>query len=401
MFGLRKHGPDSVYGALVDVGSGSVGVAIVCSRPQDNVCEIVWSERERVSVGESDDGIHTAKRITSALLNGSLALGNTGIKALKAYDKNASIDSLQVTISAPWSYTVTKTISYDDDKEFEVTKKLLDELVSAAHEMAIKAIDETRMIEQIGLEVISRSTVSITANGYQTRNPFGKEVKKLAITHSTGMTHKNLVRSVNESRDKIFSSIETKIYTFMLTYYCVVRDLLPDTAEICLLDVTNEATEIGVVRSNVLKYVTHTPIGINWLVRKLSTESGIAKEDALAIIRSDDSIDIESMSKKKQQSLQKVYEEFEEEIATLFRRTGDNLSIPRTVFLHTDIKTEPFFVKRIQHATRKATQAEHTVHLLTSKLFNEHENDKLNDTAILLSAHFFHNNSHCGENDLL
>ena len=28
MFGLKKHGPDGRYGAIIDIGSGSVGVGI-------------------------------------------------------------------------------------------------------------------------------------------------------------------------------------------------------------------------------------------------------------------------------------------------------------------------------------------------------------------------------------
>lgn len=116
MLGLGKHGPDGRYGAILDIGSGSVGVAIVASDPLQKNPEIVWSHRERMLLRDTDTIEQSAKHITTALLNTILTLGSEGIRALRQHEKNSSIETMQVTISAPWSYTITKTVSYTHEE---------------------------------------------------------------------------------------------------------------------------------------------------------------------------------------------------------------------------------------------------------------------------------------------
>jgi hypothetical protein len=391
MFGLGKHGPDGHYGAILDIGSGSVGVAIVASDPTEKYPEIIWSHRERMLFRDTDVIEDASKHITTALLNTMLMLGSEGLIVLQEHERGASIDTIQVAISAPWSYTITKSVSYSNDEPFEITKKLIAELIEAAQEQALQAIDENDIIKKLGLEMITKATINISANNYNTQNAYGQTAQTVSVAHVSAISQKRLLDSIRDGKEKVLPRAAVERYAFMLIFYCVLRDLAPDTSEVCLIDVTFEATEIGIVRDGILKYSTHAPFGSYTIAREISSVCDVPKEEALGFIRGNTAL-LETLSTQKKSDLETVLANYEEKMVALFQRTGDTLSIPRPLFIHADVRLEPFFSERIKNAAMQATKSEHGVHLVTSKLF---ENSKINDSALLLSAYFFHNMHAC------
>lgn len=388
MFGLGKHGPDGRYGVIMDIGSGSVGLAIVASDPTQDKPEFIWTTRERMAVKDvtSSTGV---KGITTTLVNAMLLLAGEGMKALLEHDKKAQIEELQVSISAPWSYTIAKTVTYKKDEDFEISKKLLSELVRTAQKQALELIDENDIVSKLGLKVITRATINVAANGYSSESVLGQSANTLAISHVSAITQDTILQAIDETHEKVTPKADLNRYTFMLIYYSVLKHLRPDTTEICLIDVTSEATEIGIVREGILKYVTHTDIGTYTLAREISSLSSIPHEEALGFIRGNFSI-LETLSEKKRVDFEAIIESYTEQISSLFKRTGDQLSIPRTIFLHTDSRSEQFFSESLKSAAQKATKIDHSIHLVTSKLLPK---NSINDTALLLSAQFFHNQS--------
>lgn len=391
MFGLGKHGPDGRYGAIVDIGSGSVGVALVASDPLEKNPEILWSYRERMTVLDSETQTHHSKYIATALLNAMLALGSDGLKVLREHEREAKVNVLQVTISAPWSYTIAKTISHSKDSSFYVTEDLISNLINTAQEEALKMIDENGIIEKLGLETITKATIHTTVNGYITREPFNKKAKSLSISHVSALSQKHVLAALQEAHEKVIPKSKMHRYSFMIVFYYVMRKLAVDTSEVCLVDVTSEATEIAIVRDGILKYVTHAPFGMYTIARDIAALCDIPKEEALSYIRQ--SVNLKAnLSDSKQKELHAIVTTYEEKISDLFKRTGDSLAIPRTIFLHTDVKTEPFFAERIKNAALLATKSDHNVHLVTTKLLLKNEEI---DTALLLSSYFFHKMSEC------
>jgi hypothetical protein len=163
----------------------------------------------------------------------------------------------------------------------------------------------------------------------------------------------------------------------------------PDTSEVCLVDVTSEATEMGVVRDDLLVHTSHVPYGQYSLARDLSNLSKLPKEEAIGYIRNNYVDTIKNLSDAKKQEVTAIVNNYVEGLVRLFNETGDVLSIPKTIFLHTDKLTEDFFAERLKEAGKLATKGTHAVHAITSEFL---EGNKVEDTAILLSAYVFHKN---------
>lgn len=373
----------------MDVGSGSVGMALVLSDPDLPEPQILWSHRERMLIRDEDTLNASKKLMATAILKTFLELGNNGLRALQQFDRGATVGEIFISVAAPWSYTVVKTISLGQEKEFVVTKRLLDELVDKAALEGKESAKKDALAKKLSLAQIGTTTISASVNDYVTRTPLRNEARKVTLTQLTELVEDSLLTAILSASNKILPGAKLRQSTFMATYYSALRELKPDTSEICLVDITAEATELGIVRNNVLEHVTHIPSGSYTIARKISASTSILKEEALGYLRENGIDTLRALSENKQEKLTAVIKEYESAVSDLFRRTGDALSIPKTIFMHTDVATEIFFQNRLKEAAKATTGVEHMVHLVTSRHFKKTDE---HDSAILLSAYVFHKN---------
>lgn len=394
------------YGAIIDIGSGSVLSAIVKSDMDKEHPEIIWSKREYVLIKDTVSLEQSAKNVMTAFMNCILLLDGEGQRKLQETERGAQIQLLQVSISAPWSYTITKTVSFKDEETFEITKTLINELTEAAQKKTLEKLKESDIATSLGLEIITRTTTDIIANDYRSEEPYGQMVKKLSLAHVSVVAQQYLTDAIKETREKILPKATLEKYSFMLIYYFVMREMYPTTTEFCLVDVTFEATEIGIVREGILRYSTHMSFGSYALSREISAILKIPKEEAYSFMKNPIyEKNINSLPQGKKENLQKMFTSYQKRVTELFTQTGDTLSIPKMIFLHADLYTEVFFTKLIDGAATTATKGSHMIHQVTNELLTKHftpEEKKAvkmgsNDTSLLLTVQFFHKRHHCKE----
>ncbi len=392
LFSFQKN--TERIGAIIDIGSGSVLTAIVASNTDDTAPTIIWSNREHAPLRNIDSLDQSAKSIMTALVNGLLKFEVDGRRALYEYNKKATVSEIQCCISAPWSYTVTKTIEYKEDKSFEVTKSLIEELVESALIKTQVELNENEAMSQLGLTVITRSTVDLLTNGYRVKNPIGEKVSDISLSHVSVVTQKYLIDHIDELRHKVFANTPIHKLSYMLALYAVTEEILPEQHEICLVDVTYEATEIGIVRSGSLKYSTHTPFGAFSLAREIADITSVPLYEAFQYLHSDEPLAFtENLPESQKKDVASVIEAYTERITQLFHETGDDLAIPRRIYLHTDLQSEPFFAQIVTQAGTRALKTSPEVKLITPLILdrvNRVAGNQNSDTAMLVSAMFFH-----------
>ena len=388
------------HGVIVDVGSGSVLVAIVSSDPKKTYPEIIWSKREYTPFKQTAEISVGAKSIMTSIMNVLMSLDGEGRKVLAETLGKVDLECIQVTISAPWSYTVTKTISYQQDEEFTVSKTLVAELLETAQRKVLEELKENEQIYKFGLTLISRTTTDLIANGYLTKLTGKQKAKSLKLFQSNTIAQNNITETLVDSKGKILPKSDMHMYSFMLCFFYVMKDLYPTSTDFCLVDITYEATEIGIVRDGILKYCTHIPYGSFSIAREISAITSVPLEEAYGYL-SKSNIDhlFTKHSATQKNEIQKVFYEYQNRLVELFNETGDSLSIPKKIFLHGNLRSEPFFKKHISEAAGVATSSSHAVNAVSEKVLTEHYEKEAqtniknsrNDTALLVSAQFFHN----------
>lgn len=383
---FKVKNPNLRCAAIIDVGGGSVGIAIVTSESDTDTLKVIWSHREHVLIKDTQREADFLREIHTTIINALLELGNSGAKTLHEYDKSIKIQSIQITVSAPWSYTVTKSIHFEDQIPFTVTESLLAELAHSAEKETQTKLTETGKLGELGVRVITNKTVDVTLNGYSISNPVGKKCTAIDLAHISIAVQEKILQIIEDSCEKILPNVPTIQYSFMYLYYQVLKHLHPDTNEVCLIDVTNEATEIGIVRDNVLRSTTYTLFGMYSLARSIAEACDIPKEEAFSILKSGTSIE-ETYTKSQITAIEKVCTEYVHALAELFTQTDDTIMVPKTFFLHTSADTEQFFSEKIKDACALANIQNNSVLLCTSELLTD---TTMEDTALALSTYYYH-----------
>lgn len=403
LFGLNTH--TDRYGAVIDIGSGSVLASIIHSNTSKPHPTIIWSHREHAPLKNIDSLEKSSKAVITALVNACMILDAEGRKKLHEYDSSAKITELQSSISAPWSYTITKNITYKQDKPFPVNENLIEDLMMAAQEKIDTELKETAALSQLGLNLITRTTMDLIVNGYHVQNSPRGKANELTVIYTNAVAHDYLIEAVNELNSKVFTEAESKKISFILMLHTVTRDLLQQPFDVCLVDVTYEATEIGVVRDGALQYSTHTPFGSFSLAREISSVTGVPLHEALGYLHTEKPYSfMEKLNKSQFTDIEAVFESYTQKVADLFNETGDELSIPKRISLHSDLASETLFLDLIEKAAKRCLKSDPTITTISKEIIKStYKNSTENstniiptDTALLLSAQFFHkhNRSH-------
>lgn len=399
---FKRGGSSNRYGAIIEIGSGSVLVAIVHSDSNIKHPTIVWSHREHAPLRNIDSLEQSSNAVMTALVNTAMMLDSEGRKALREYNSHAKIGEIQCSVAAPWSYTVTKTINYDQEDAFTITKDLLEELLETIEKKVDSELKENESLQNLGLSIITKHTMDLLANGYRVSDPIGNQTNSVVISQATAVTQKYLVDAISELHEKLFPSLEMRKISFILMLYSVTQEILTKKQDVCLVDITYEATEIGIVRDGILTYCTHTPFGSFSLAREISGITKVPIHEAFGYLHSETPYSfMDSITAEQKDDVETVFENYTEKISELFKETGDSLTIPKNLSLHANIKNEPLFIDLIGKAVRRSVKSSGHITPISVEIakicYIVRENDTKavipDDSALLVSAQFFHNHT--------
>ena len=405
LFGLGH--PSDRYGVIIDIGSGSVLAAIVHSVHGNKTPNIVWSHREHAPLRNIDSLEQSSKAVMTALMNVSMLLDGEGRRALYEYSPTAKLTEVQCGISAPWSYTVTKTVNYRQENSFEITHELIEDIEHTIEERIIQDLQENDVLQDLGLQIITQATTGITANGYRVADPEGQQAKELSISHTSAVSQQYLLDAIKETHDKLFPQTKLHNTSFIFIFFNVIEEFLSPARDICLIDVTFEATEIGIVRDEVLMYATHTPYGSFSLARELAATTNIPLHEAFFHLHSDTLNSFkERLNKQQSDEVELIFDSYVSKLAELFQQTGDALSIPKRILLHCNVRSESLYRDLVEKAAKRSIKAKPVIRQVTSEMIRKmhveegktFEQASGIDSALVLSAQFFHMRRESGEN---
>jgi hypothetical protein len=273
MFGLKKEKAGVVYGVLFDIGSESVGVAIVESNRDNEYPTVIFSHRVHMRITKMTlTSSERLRYMREALFSASLIISRDGIQALTLHDKHARVSDILITVSAPWSHTLSRNVHYEGEKDLKVTRALLDDLVASAESEISTHLAKIDNDAELAYEVVERATVDVRINDYPIKEPLGLHGKEVSLMHVTGIIPADILDAVREVEEKIFPSTKVRSHTFLLVLYCILRELFTEHDALTIVHVTGESTELGIVENGTLIESISIPYGLNTIVRSLMSK---------------------------------------------------------------------------------------------------------------------------------
>ncbi len=382
LFSGRKAAPTG--GATIEINSGGVVLSVIVRNTGKRHPTLVWSTRELTSFTITKTREESYKQLMSALMAAMMRLGQ-GAKTLRE-THGLTIDDVLVIVGAPWSFTVSKEIVYQEPAPFTVTKELIENLVSAAIKKIEEDLVEDHKAKLNALTILDRRTTNYLLNGYPVEKPFGLKAETLVVSEMSTLADTAVYKNSVELCSKVLARADIQGTSSMVTLFAIADQLFPGTADYCLVDISYEATELAIVRNRLVRYATHAPVGLNTVARALGKQLNLPEGEAQAMLREPYfSTARERMSQAEQTAVETIFAEYRTVLATLFHETGDNLSIPKVIFLHGHNSSELFLKVLVSDAAKAATNITHTVHELTEHIL-EANYDAAERLAVLRSV---------------
>ena len=398
MFGLGGDHNKSTYGVLIDIGSGSVGVAVVKSDPKQKLPDIIFSHRVFTRIKSKPEKAEEHMReVREALFSANLILLKDGILALREHHPKAHITKILVSCSSPWAKTISKNVTYSHDNEIKVTASVIQDLIKTAEDEINNHLDEQNNIGSKGFDVIEKATVNIKINGYTVHHPIGLKGKTLEISHVVGLLPEEILSSIYEIQDKVFVDTEVTAHSFMLILYCVLRDLYPKNESLSLINITAEATELGVVKDGLLLETFYMPHGSNTLIRKIISNTNETPESALSLLRlyTDG-----NMSKEEQAGVRLVLDNYLTHLSVFLSDIHERHTIPGELVITAQPHLEKLLKNEVLKTVSEITKTKTSVYDLATVFSETRPSGHNSDVFISLSSRFFHKLHGCGEIDL-
>jgi len=163
----------------------------------------------------------------------------------------------------------------------------------------------------------------------------------------------------------------------MSAFYYATKQLQAHVYDVCLLQITAEATEIGIVRDGSLTHCAHIAFGRNAIVREVEA---LTKQPVSDITQR-----LSDILATTEEAGQDILLAYQKRITELLKQTGDSLSIPRTMYLAASDSDTKALQNSIQQATEAASKT-------TSTILSVSEFDTMHKTPHLMSipTRFFH-----------
>ena len=342
---FNKNAEDKTLVLLVDIGSASVGCALV-RRKEREISQILATTRTELHFQES---LSSAKFLLAMnhALERTLKVMQAKTRELPFYKgKGISPAYIFCTLSSPWFILKNRHIQLVRDNPFEVNREMLDDLLNKDIELLKGEIKETLPLKD--MVIIEKKIIQMKLNGYEIKNPYGQETAQMDIIVNVGISSGRVVQSIEQKISQFFHSPLIHFGAFPVAAFSAIRDMFPYEKSFIFLDITGEATDVSFSANDILMETTFFPYGKNFFIRKLSTSLHTPHEEASTLF----SMFLRKELPLDQQILvESSIAEGEKEWSSRFGKSINMLSrngvIPRKVFFTTDVDLAPFFSRLI------------------------------------------------------
>jgi len=263
--------------AIFDIGSGSVGGAMVYIPLKDNsIPKIIKTVKSEIKTAEHSD-------LKSFINEMNLALNQT---AIQLYNKKIGApDEIYCFFSSPWYISETKKVKMKQDKTFVFTKSLADELIKK-EVLSFKEIYKNKYsTEEDNAEIMEQHVTSISLNGYTVDQPLGMKCNLVEMNMIISLSPKICLDKIKETLSKTFHHTKINFSSFTLATFFAIRDRYINEKSYLLIDISGEITDVGIVTDGVLRAILSFPFGKNKFFKYIYTKLEIELRDAKELFK--------------------------------------------------------------------------------------------------------------------
>ncbi len=339
-FGLGGKSKKEKIVAVFDIGSGSVGGAIV-RMPQGEKSVPTIIKSSRVDISFHDE------------LNFSVFL-NDMIKALKETSEaiyNSKVgapDEIVCVLASPWYLSETRIIKMVHEHSFFFTSKLADEMLESEIKALNAEYEKKYGSAKSSPEVIEHHIMGVSLNGYLVDEPLGMKSRSVEMHMAISLSPKVCLDKIRKTISDSYHHTPISFASFTLCSYLAVREKYVTPDSYLLLDIGGEVTDVSIITKGILKASLSFPFGKNTFFKYMCTKLEIEYRDAVELFNL---YSTGALAERKLKKVEPLFQSIENSWGEAFRACigtlPHTLTLPGTIFVTADLDIRDWFVKAV------------------------------------------------------
>jgi cell division ATPase FtsA len=323
---LKKKNKDN-YSLVFNIGSGSISGGIIKLTEARGV-EMTHYEKEAIPF---QDEIFIPKHLKSMGATLSLLANKVRSEGLKKIhygeDESFPIQSIFYIFSSPWSLSQTRTIRIKEAKPFKITDNYLKRVISDQEKQFEKDTSQTG-------KIIERKIVQMKINGYIVTDLYDKLAKELEISVLYTVVPEEVLAVVEDAVSKVFPVDDIWCHSQSLALFSVIRNLFPQKDDFIYLDISEEVTDISIVKDDILISNASISLGRNDFLRSLAKNLKVTEGVADSMIRmSEREVHDELATLKLSVAMNQAGDKWLEKIFEVLDSLKEKIYVPEQIFL--------------------------------------------------------------------
>lgn len=276
-FSFKKKNTDG-YSLVFNINSGSVAGALVKITEKEGVNLIHYHKEPILFQTEISIPQHLVlmKKSLTAVAQNIQAEGFK--KIIKKNKKPITIDKFFYLFSSPWCLSQTKIIKIREPKLFKVTENYINKLINDQGEKFQMEIPGSE-------KIIEKKIIQIKTNGYIVNDIYNKVIQDLELSVLFTIVPDDILNAVETAVSSVFVVKNAWCHSSTLSIFSAIRDLFPQKEDFIHIDISEEITDIFIVKDNTIVSNASLPYGRNHFIRELSTVLKVTEEIADSMIK--------------------------------------------------------------------------------------------------------------------
>lgn len=333
--------------ALIDVGSLSIagGYALLTPSRAPRIC---YTKRIALPISYDTSTQALVRSLKHGLDSLIEHLQGEGIAQLSRSCGAKHVDEVIVSVGSPWQRIVIRSHS----EVFSRPKSVSAELLESFRQTITQELD----IDSSTTRLIDHAIIDVQINGYTVTQPVGKRARRLAVTTLASMVPISIHDLIVSRLSKVFSVDPIFMQAAPEVAYVVLRDLFLHEEDFIAVVVTGEATDILLVKKNVLIGVATSLVGVHSVTRSVAAQVGstVLGESAPHLV-ADDMLD-RSASRQVIAAQERAENEWATSVVAALADLARKYALPQTLFVVSDASCRERFTRLLEsedmHALR-------------------------------------------------
>jgi len=221
-------------------------------------------------------------------------------------------DATIIIFSSPYYVSQNKIIRFSKPKPFEVTKKILEEII--VDEIAV--FKKKWGAEHQPVEILEYEEMKINLNGYPIKKPIGKHAISIETSFHMSLGIKIIFDKLKECIAHSFGVMPLLFRSFPFVAFNALKDVVDISRDLLIIDIGGEITDLVMIKGGILEEVISFPFGENILVRRIASVFNFSPEESSFILGQYIRGDLHDETKEK---VRKIIEDASEKWCQFFK----------------------------------------------------------------------------------